>query len=87
MAGKQAGWLAVLGLVPCPVLSCSVLSIYGLDCRAGPFLQLAAAGPVSYFARLRNLGTELPYGSSMAYGRCGMVPLQHLPTSPQQSPG
>lgn len=59
----------------------------GLTLAAGPFLQLAAARPGSYFSKgggLRNLATELPYGSSMAYGRCDRVLLQYLPTQPTQ---
>lgn len=75
---RLSGWLCGLaglaGWLRCAALSSSSSSCLsrrpGPGFCAGPFLQLVAAGPGSlaiYLSRSRNLGTELPYGSGMAY--------------------
>lgn len=81
LCGGLAGWLTALCRFPA-----RVVPRLDLCEQQGPFLQLAAAGPGSYLLRTRNLGTELPYGSGMAYGRCDRVPLTaftHQPTPAQ----
>lgn len=75
LSGWLCGMAGLAGWLPCAALSLSSSSSClsrrpGLGFCAGPFLQLVAAGPGSlaiYLSRSRNLGTELPYGSGMAY--------------------
>lgn len=75
-----------LHCVVLPCLSCPRLEFPRSKDPSCSLSRLAQAA-IFYFSRLQNLGTELPYGSGMAYGRCDRVLDSIYPPSPHTSPG
>lgn len=84
-AGCAVGWLA-RRLADRPVLSRLACFVPGLACSQDPSCSLPRLAQAIISLRSRNLGTELPYGSGMAYGRCDRV-LDSIYPPAHTSPG